>query len=208
MATKRKKSSLATITKRVATRKRAAKKNPPKRKAPVKKNPADDGGHQIIEDLTDIVLPGVGSYAASRIIGRVAYKVARKKSPRVAKHAGAVAPAAFVIALWFLLRRVKRLEQYHGPALLGASIGAVQALLQTYLPKYGWILNDYHLDDVLPQNAKQQQVEAAADPGQIEVGGEDDYTSLPDGDSDDDILAELGFGDEMYSGSLSGGLGG
>jgi hypothetical protein len=211
MATKRKKSSLATITKRVATRKRATKKkNPPKRKTPAKKNPAQVANPPIFEDITEIILPGVGSYAASRIVGRVAYKVARKKSPTFAKHAGAVAPAAFVIALWFLVHKVKRFEKYHGPALIGASIGAIQALLRTYLPAYGWILNDYHLDDVLPQGAKQ----AAAAPaptaaGQIEIGGDDDdFAALTEGNSEDDqILAELGY-DDMYSGSLSGGLGG
>ena len=207
MAAKRKKSSLATITKRVATRKRAAKKNPPKRKAPAKKNPAPVANPPIFEDISEVILPGVGSYAASRIVGRVAYKVARKKSPAFAKHAGAVAPAAFLVALWFLVHKVKRLEKYHGPALIGASIGAIQSLLQTYLPAYGWILNDYHLDDVLPQ-ADKQQVAAPQSAGQIQVGGDDDeFDALSEGTSDDDqILAEMGY-DDMYSGSLSGGLG-
>jgi hypothetical protein len=210
MAAKRKASSLATITKRVATRKRAAKKNPPKRKAPAKKNPAAlVENPPIFEDLTEVILPGIGSYAASRIVGRVAYKVARKKSPTFAKHAGAIAPAAFVIALWFLVHKVKRLEKYHGPALIGASIGAIQALLQTYLPTYGWILNDYHLDDVLPQAGKQQAVASPQSTGQIQIGDDDEeYGSLSDGDDDGDdaILSELGY-DDMYSGSLSGGLG-
>jgi hypothetical protein len=209
MAAKRKKSSLATITKRVATRKRAAKKNPPKRKSPAKKSAALVENPPIFEDITDIILPGVGSYATSRIVGRIAYKVARKKSPKLAKHAGAIAPAAFVIAIWFLVHKVKRLEKYHGPALIGSSIGAIQALLQTYLPSYGWILNDYHLDDVLPQAGNAQQVAAAQPAGQIEIGddGEGDFDALSEGTSEDDkILSDLGY-DDMYSGSLSGGMG-
>ena len=207
MAAKRKKSSLATITKRVATRKRATKKkNPPARKAPAKKTNALVENPPILEDITDIILPGIGSYAASRIVGRVAYTVAKKKSPTFGKHAGAVAPAAFLLALWFLVHKVKRLEKYHGPALIGASIGAIQALLQTYLPSYGWILNDYHLDDVLPQASKDQQLAAPQSAGQIEIGG-DDFDALSEGTSEDDqILSELGY-DGMYSGSLSGGLG-
>jgi hypothetical protein len=207
MAAKRKKSSLATITKRVATRKRATKKkNPAKTKAPAKKTSLVENP-PILEDITDIILPGIGSYAASRIVGRVAYTVAKKKSPTFGKHAGAVAPAAFLIALWFLVHKVKRLEKYHGPALIGASIGAIQALLQTYLPSYGWILNDYHLDDVLPKAAKDQQLAAPQSAGQIEIGGSDDFDALSEGTSDDDqILSELGY-DDMYSGSLSGGLG-
>jgi hypothetical protein len=208
MAAKRKKSSLATITKRVATRKRAAKKkSPPKRKAPAKKNDSLIENPPILEDITDFVLPGIGSYAASRIVGRVAYTVAKKKSPKLAKHAGAVAPAALLLALWFLMHKVKRLDKYHGPALIGASIGAIQALLQTYLPSYGWILNDYHLDDVLPKAGKAQvdQLEGA---GQIEIGADDDFAELTEGASEDDkILSDLGY-DDMYSGSLSGGLGG
>ena len=212
MAAKRKKSSLATITKRVATRKRTAKKNPPKRKPPAKKNQAPIANPPIFDDIVEVILPGVGSYAVSRIVGRIAYKVSLKKSPAYAKHAGAIAPAAFLIALWFLVSKVKSLEKYHGPALIGASIGAIQSLLQTYLPSYGWILNDYHLDDVLPNGAKQQQIAAPAAAGQIEIGGGGDggeeIAALPEGYSDDDkILADLGF-DDMYSGSLSGGMGG
>jgi hypothetical protein len=210
MAAKRKKSSLATITKRVATRKRAAKKKAPARKKPAaKKNPAPADNPPVLQDITQVILPGVGAYAASRIVGRVAYKVARKKSPRMAKHAGAIAPAAYLIAVWFLVNKVKRLEDYHGPALIGASIGAIQSLLQTYLPQYGWILNDYHMDDVLPQQAQangQQGQQGPAAAGQIEIGG-NDFTPLPDGMGDDDIMDDLDL-DDMYSGSLSGGLGG
>jgi hypothetical protein len=76
------------------------------------------------------------------------------------------------------------------------------------LPSYGWILNDYHLDDVLP-GANQQQIDAPAAPGQIEIGdGDADFAALTEGASEDDkILSDLGY-DDMYSGSLSGGLGG
>lgn len=208
MAAKRKKSSLATITKRVATRKRAAKKKSKKGKPPAKKNPASVPNPPVIEDLTQFVLPGVGAYAASRIIGRIAYKVGKKKSPAMAKHAGALAPAAYLIAVWFLVHKVKRLEAYHAPALIGASIGALQSILQTYLPQYGWILNDYHLDDVLP-NGSQAAIDAPTPAGQIETGHHEAAGHLEEGDlsDDDQILSEMGY-DGMYSGSLSGGLGG
>lgn len=208
------KSSLARVTKRVATRKRNAPKAKPKRKrAAPRKNPESSiaiPNPPILEDLTTFILPGVGAYAGTRIVGRIAYRLARKKSTKAAKHLGALTPAAMFAALWFIVHKVKRLEEYHTPVVIGSAIAAIQALVQTYVPQYGWILNDYHLDDVLPsaKNGKNgANGESPEAQGQIEV---DEGTIVSGELSPHDDFADImkdGEGEnDLYTGNFAGGL--
>jgi hypothetical protein len=135
-----KQSSGKKLTKRVAARKRKSKPPTP--------NPP------ITSDLMNVVAPAVGSYAASRVVGRMAYKLAKKKSDGFATHAGALTPSILAAVAWWFAHKSDKLGPYHDGIIAGTFIGAIQALVQTYVPKFGWLLNDYHMDDVLPMSTK------------------------------------------------------
>lgn len=188
MARKRKgASSLAKLTRRVASRKRAKRNNP----AP-KSNPG------LLEDTWNLVLPGLVAYGGTRLAGRIAYKVARKKSPMLAKHVGALAPVGVAALTWFAVHKVDRLNKYHNGAVIGTFIAAAQAIMQTYMPQYSWILNDYHLDDVLPLAA---QTQTAQGPGQQVAAAASTPASVADFAASDPELAEL-LGPEVIDGDL------
>lgn len=82
------------------------------------------------------------SYAATRVVGRIANGLVSRKSPTWGKHAGAVASLGAVGALWMTSQRVESLKPHREALLIGALIAAMQSLVQTYLPAYGWILGD------------------------------------------------------------------
>lgn len=134
---RRKKSSLATYSKKVSSRKKSQRQN-----AALVGNPA--GG--LTGELTDaasLVLPGAGAYALSRVGGRVTYGLVAKKNPKVARHVGPLGSIAVWAGMWFASTKSEWLSQYTLPIVVGGGIAAVQTLLQTYLPVYGWILSDY-----------------------------------------------------------------
>lgn len=94
-------------------------------------------------EVGELVLPAFAGYAGGRLISRVAYVQLSKKYPRAAKHLAAGASAAAVLATYFALPRVKKFASYQVPATLGAAIASLQTLVQTYLPKFGWMVSDY-----------------------------------------------------------------
>lgn len=145
---KRKRTALSTITKKVASRK---KRNNP------------DEGSGVVGALAETVLPGVVAFGLTKASGRVAYRLARKRSPKLAKHVGAITPSVVAGLTWFASTKVESLDRYSDSAIVGSAIAAVAALAQTYIPQLSWmVFNDYHLDDVLPQQAAQQQAQTAA----------------------------------------------
>ncbi len=182
---RRKKSSLARYTKKVATRKR--------------KNASLVGNPGIAADLASRIVPGIAAYAATRVGGRIAYGLAGKRYPKFAKHAGPLGTLVTAGALWIGAHNVKALTPYHDAIIVGASIAAAQTVLQTYIPQYGWIMNDWHLE------AAQQARGAPAEMEQVELPRGTEPSQLPDegGSTDFDISDIV---DDDYAGSLSGGL--
>lgn len=197
----KKKSALASLSRKVASRK---KQSP-------KQNPA------FWQGAAEIVVPGIAGYAAGRIVGRIAYRLARKKSPGLARHAGALTPSLLAGGLFVAGDKIESLAPYHESATVGAAIAAAQALLQTYLPQWGWILNDYHLDDVLPAKAKGTKKASGTKKAPAKKSApvddsadleDDESWELPEsegGDALDDLLSNDDFAD-FYQGSLAGGL--
>jgi hypothetical protein len=45
-------------------------------------------------------------------------------------------------AAWLLAHRIPKIAKFHTPIIIGSSIAAVQSLVQTYLPQYGWLVGD------------------------------------------------------------------
>jgi hypothetical protein len=97
----------------------------------------------LLTDLAEFILPGFGGYAATRLLGRITYVQLSKKWPKASPHLAAGSSIAAFLAAWYLLHRVERLKKYHTPATVGAAIAALQTIVQTYLPKFGWIVSDY-----------------------------------------------------------------
>src|SRR5690606_29093616 len=82
-------------------------------------------------------------YAGTRLLQRIAYAQLSKRFPKAARHLAAGSGLAVFAAVWFLLHRIKRLEKYHTPAAVGSAIAALQTIVQTYLPKFGWMVSDF-----------------------------------------------------------------
>jgi hypothetical protein len=113
-------------------RRRHAKKNPgePKRNGP------------IGADIVEYIVPGFAAFAATRFLTRVAAVQIAKRWPRYAKHAGALGSVGSFAAAWFGAHRVKSLEKYHHPIVVGAGLAAIQSLIQLYVPMLGWMISD------------------------------------------------------------------
>lgn len=116
-----------------------------------RRNPDDDPSPRanpsgLAADLTELgelVIPAFAGYAGGRMVSRITYVQTQKKWPRAARHLAAGAGALTVLAAYFALPRVKRFAQYQTTATLGAAIASLQTLVQTYLPKFGWMVSDY-----------------------------------------------------------------
>ena len=100
------------------------------------------GNPPLFTDLMEFALPGFGGYAATRFLHRIAYVQLSKRWPKAGKHLAVGSSVGAFLASWFLVHRVKRLEKYHTPATVGAFIAAAQTIVQTYLPKFGWMVSD------------------------------------------------------------------
>lgn len=150
MANKKATPALASLAAKRKKRKPAARRNPaaaPAARAMTANPPA-------LADLTHVVLPGFGAYAASRILQRVAFTVVGRRFPRLAKHTHAITGVAAFGAAWMLAHRWAKLAKYHDGILVGTGVAALHGVAQAYLPsKYNWLLADCN-PATLPANAK------------------------------------------------------
>lgn len=115
-----------------------------------KQNPGEGITHELGQ-----VGSGVAAYTVTRLLGRVAHRVASTRWPKAAKHVAAGSQVAAAGAAYFGADRIEQLEPYRDPIVIGTSIAAAQSLLQTYLPKYGWIVSDVRPDDYKPKKPEQ-----------------------------------------------------
>jgi hypothetical protein len=99
------------------------------------------------EDFLETILPGLGSYAITRIAARVAYNMSKKKNAKIARHAAPVAAVATAAAAWYGANKIAA-KDYHDGIILGSSIAAAQTVIQHYIPQYGWILDDVHMEAI------------------------------------------------------------
>jgi hypothetical protein len=206
------KSKGARLTKKVAGRK--------KRKSRPIKNPetglvAASSGFlsQTWSEIANAAVPGLVAYGCTRAVGRMAYKIGKRRSPAFAKHAGPLASVLFAGGASYAARKFDYLAKWDLSITVGAWIAAIQSVVQTYIPQYGWILNDWHMDDVLPMQAQVDEngqplpetAKRRARPGlpagqpvpdaQLPASGDDDFSDIP------------GLNDEgMNVGIFSGGL--
>jgi hypothetical protein len=99
-----------------------------------------------IQDLMEFVVPGFAGYAGTRMTSRIVHGMVIKKWPKLAKHASVISTGLAAAGAWLLVHRVEKIQQYHTPVVVGASIAAIQTAVQAYLPKYGWMVSDHNIN--------------------------------------------------------------
>lgn len=82
-------------------------------------------------------------YAANRILGRFVYSKAMARWPEAGKHVAVAASVAGVAGAYYLPEFWAPAKDYEDAVLLGAGVAAIQAVAQTYIPRYGWLVGDW-----------------------------------------------------------------
>ena len=96
----------------------------------------------MFQDLVEFIGPGFAGFAVSRFGTRIATTQIGQRWPSWGKHAGGVAAVGSFLAAWLLAHKVKLLEKFHTPIVVGAGIAALQSLIQLYIPRLGWMVSD------------------------------------------------------------------
>lgn len=109
--------------------------------------PARRSNPGIVKDIKDDILPGFASYAGTRLLSRIVFMLISRRWPRVGKHAAAASAVLAFAGAWLLAHKVKKLSKYHDGIVVGSGIAAISTVARTYLPKYGWIVADYGVND-------------------------------------------------------------
>jgi hypothetical protein len=143
-------------------------------------------------DLVEFIIPGFGGYAATKLLHRVVNIQLSKKYPRSGKHVAAASTIGSFLAAWFLLHRIEKLAKYHTPAVVGAAIASLQTLIQTYLPKYGWIVSDVQPEFSPFTGAPSARMSQNVPVERLYPGGPEIVDDDDEGSSVEDDLADLG----------------
>jgi hypothetical protein len=142
----KKKKGLAAFVAKKATEKKEA--------APSKSNPPP------LTDFAEFIVPGFAGYAGTRFTSRVAHQMLLKRWPKLAKHGSVLSTFGAATAAWLLVHRIKRLEKYHTPVVVGAGIAALQTVVQAYVPKYGWLVSDHNINEAPALPAPEKPADA------------------------------------------------
>lgn len=202
------KSKSSRLTKKVAGRKK-------RKSRPIRKNPESTGLvanssnflSQTWSEIANAAVPGLVAYGLGCAAGRIGYKLGKRKSVGFAKHAGPLSSVAFAVGASYAAKKIDYLARWDLSITVGAWIAALKSIAQTYIPQYGWIFNDWHMDDVLPmaQPDDPAQLPAARKVSRATTSNIAD--ELPAGDDDDfaDIpgLNDSGMNVGIFGGGLS-----
>ncbi len=161
-----------------------------------------------MSELAEFILPGFAGYGATKMLSRIVYTQLSKRYPNAGKHLAAGSTVLAFLGSWFLLHRIKKLAPYQMPATVGAGIAALQTIVSSYLPRYGWMVSD--VDAVTPKRngsilTSSSNVETLfpGGPEIVDDGEDDDNTASADLEGMD--LGSLGGGslggdDDLLSG--------
>lgn len=129
----------------IPTRKNAAKPKRPSRRRNASGALAALGGSAsaVLSSvpMAGDLLPGLGGYAATRMVGRLVRNVLGGRWPRFFRHYGPLGNLIALLAIWAVMEKWSKARKYKDPAVLGAGIAFVQTLLQTYLPGLSWLFD-------------------------------------------------------------------
>ena len=119
-------------------------------------NPSTAGARRsnpgIFADAKDAIVPGFAAYAGTRFLSRIVFMLISRRWPRAGKHAAAASSVIAFAGAWLLAHKIKRLSKYHEGIVVGSGIAAISTVARTYLPKYGWIVADYGVNDYAAGN--------------------------------------------------------
>jgi len=128
------------------------------------------------KDLAISVGAGFAGYAATRFISRMAYSQVIKRFPGGADYAALIASAIGAAGTFFGTKYWSKVEDYHEAASVGAGIALLQTGVQTFLPKFSWIVSD-----VAPEQYVQKKTESKAGGVTLEsIPGVFDTTDVPE----------------------------
>lgn len=141
-----------------------------RRPRPPRENPSPRANPPIMKAVTEALLPGAASYAATRAIARIIYAVVAKRWPAAARHIHAATGIATCAAAGLLAPRWDKLAPYQDPILVGSGIAAIQGISSAYLPlKYRWLISDPQASEYrilpVPEGNGMKASAAAASPG-------------------------------------------
>lgn len=105
------------------------------------KNSAPKSNPPLFADMVEFAVPGFASFAVARFATRIATQQLGAWKPSLGKHAGAGVAIGTFLAAWFLGHKVKWLEKYHTPLVVGAAISMAASVIQLYIPRLGWMLD-------------------------------------------------------------------
>lgn len=128
-----------------------------------KKNPGSDAPKRNPPDMGSIaedIVPGFAAFAGSRLATRIATTQVAKVKPSIAKHVGALTSLAAFAAAWLLAHRVGWMSKYQRALVVGTGLASLQSLLQSYVPKLGWMVADATPD--LPAAVAETQIAVAS----------------------------------------------
>lgn len=151
-----------------------AKKVRRRRRTAYRSNPSSNP--PMFMDLVEFIGPGFASFAATRMATRITALQIAKRWPRFAPHAGVAASGASFLAAWLLAHRVKFLERFHTPIVVGAGIALLQTAVQTWIPRLGWMVSD-----ATPEIAvASQQALPTGDDDLVDVTNDEDWGTYRD----------------------------
>jgi hypothetical protein len=98
-----------------------------------------------LDPLTDLLVhtaaPAAGSYALNRLVTRIVTNILLAKiKSNLVKHTPPITSAATGVGLYFLTSKVKRLQRYHEPVIIGSVIALLQSVIQTWVPQLWWLV--------------------------------------------------------------------
>jgi len=119
-----------------------------------RKNVSDEVAGEAKAVATSIAA-GFAGYAATRLISRVAYSQAVKKWPKASKHIHFASSAITGLGIFFGSKYSKKTKDYQEELIIGSGIAILQSALQTYMPKFGWVVSDVDPSQYGVKNKKQ-----------------------------------------------------
>lgn len=113
-----------------------------RRRKRLKSNPSPRHNPPLFTDMLGYAMPGLGGFALTRLLTKLAMIAIGKKWPGASKHVGAAVSLGSFLSSWYLGHKVKFLAPHHTAITAGAGIATATNLLQIYMPKAGWLIGD------------------------------------------------------------------
>lgn len=148
-------------------------------------------------ELAEWILPGFAGFGAARLATYIATSQIEQRKPTWGRWGGGAAAIGTFFAAWLLAHRVKFLEKYQTPIVVGTGIAAIQSLLQLFIPRIGWMVSDAQ------QYMTPGQTQTSSSTSQV-ASGTSGFAGLPPGlQPVDEDPADFVYDDRYDAGRMS-----